>query len=119
MDIVYLLLSGLLAGILSGLLGIGGGIIIIPSLVYILGFSQKQAQGTSLAMLLPPIGILACINYYKGGFLDFKAAGIMIVTFLLGSYLSSKYVLEIPEFAVKKIFGVFLLVYSVKLLLER
>jgi uncharacterized protein len=119
MNIFYLLLTGLLAGILGGLLGIGGGIIIIPALVYVLGYSQQQAQGTSLAMLLPPIGILAFLNYYKAGFVDLKAAGIMIVMFIIGSYFSSKYVVILPEYIIKKIFGGFLLVYAIKLLLEK
>jgi uncharacterized protein len=119
MNVVYLLITGLLAGILSGFLGIGGGIIIIPALVYVLGYSQQQAQGTSLAMLLPPIGVLAFMNYYKAGFVDLKAAVLMITTFLVGSYFSSKYVVELPEYMIKKIFGVFLLVYAVKLLLEK
>jgi hypothetical protein len=119
MDIVYLLLTGLLAGTLSGFLGIGGGIVIIPALVYVLGFSQKQAQGTSLTMLLPPIGILAFLNYYKAGFVDLRAAGLMIITFLAGSYLSSKYVVVLPEYVIKKVFGVFLLVYAAKLLFEK
>jgi uncharacterized membrane protein YfcA len=119
MDIVYLLFTGLLAGTLSGFLGIGGGIVIIPALVYVLGFSQKQAQGTSLTMLLPPIGILAFLNYYKAGFVDLRAAGLMIITFLAGSYLSSKYVVVLPEYVIKKVFGVFLLVYAAKLLFEK
>ncbi len=116
MNIVYLLLMGLVAGALSGLLGIGGGIIVIPALVYLLGFSQHQAQGTSIAMLLPPIGLLAFLNYYKAGLVDLKAAGILVITFLIGSYFTSKYVITIPEFTLKKIFGVFLLIYSIKLL---
>jgi hypothetical protein len=84
-----------------------------------LGYSQQQAQGTSLAMLLPPIGVLAFMNYYKAGFVDLKAAVLMITTFLVGSYLSSKYVVELPEYMIKKIFGVFLLMYALKLLLEK
>lgn len=119
MELVYFLLTGLLAGVLSGLLGIGGGIIIIPALVYILGFSQKNAQGTSMAMLLPPIGILAFLNYYKAGYVNIKAAGIMIITFVIGSYFASKIAVQVPELYLKKIFGVFLLVYAVKLLLEK
>ncbi len=119
MDLFYLLLTGLIAGILSGVLGLGGGVVVIPALVYILGFSQKEAQGTSLAMLLPPIGILAVLNYYKAGFVDLKAAGIMVVAFLVGSYFSSDYVVKLPEFAIKKIFGIFLLIYAVKLLIEK
>ena len=84
---IILLLIGLVAGMMSGMLGIGGGIIIIPALVTILGFSQKEAQGTSLGLLLPPIGILAVMNYYKACYLDLKAAGIMIITFIIGSYI--------------------------------
>ncbi len=119
MNTFYLLIIGLSAGALSGLLGIGGGIIVIPALVYLLGFSQQQAQGTSIAMLLPPIGLLAFINYYKAGFVDIKAAGILVLTFLIGSYITSKYVVTIPEFTLKKIFGAFLLIYSIKLLIEK
>jgi uncharacterized membrane protein YfcA len=119
MEVVYLLLIGLAAGILSGLLGIGGGIIIIPALVALLGFSQKHAQGTSLAMLLPPIGILAVLNYYKAGYINLKAAGLMIITFLIGSYFASKYAVSFPEATLKKLFGAFLLIYSVKLLIGK
>ena len=119
MDNIYLLFIGLLAGALSGFLGIGGGIIVIPALVYLLGFSQQQAQGTSIAMLLPPIGLLAFINYYKAGFVDIKAAAILVITFLIGSYVTSKYVVTFPEFTLKKIFGAFLLIYSIKLLVEK
>ncbi len=114
-QIVTLLLIGLAAGLMSGMLGIGGGIIIVPLLVAFLGFSQQAAQGTSLGLLLPPLGILAVLNYYKAGFVDLKAVLIMSITFVLGSYLSSKFVVNIPETLVKKIFAVFLLFYSAKL----
>ena len=114
-QIITLLFIGLAAGIMSGMLGIGGGIIVVPLLVYFLGFSQQAAQGTSLGLLLPPLGILAVLNYYKAGFVDLKAVVIMSLTFLLGSYLSSKFVVNIPESIVKKIFAVFLLFYSAKL----
>lgn len=118
MEIVILLLIGLIAGLVSGLLGIGGGIIVIPALVYFLGYSQHQAQGTSLGLLLPPIGILAVMNYYKDGFVNIKAALIMCVTFLVGSYLSSKFAVELNEPLLKKIFGIFLLFYVIKLFFE-
>ena len=114
-QIVTLLLIGLAAGLMSGMLGIGGGIIIVPLLVAFLGFSQQAPQGTSLGLLLPPLGILAVLNYYKAGFVDLKAVLIMSITFVLGSYLSSKFVVNIPETLVKKIFAVFLLFYSAKL----
>ena len=118
-DIIILLLIGLASGLVSGVLGIGGGIIIIPALVYFLGYSQKTAQGTSLGLLLPPIGLLAVINYYKAGFVNIKAAGLMIITFMIGSYISSKFAVTLPENMIKKIFAVFLLFYAIKLFLEK
>lgn len=114
-DISILVLIGLAAGALSGVLGIGGGILIIPALVSLLGFSQIKAQGTSLGLLLLPIGIMAVINYYKAGNMDIKAALLMVIPFVIGSYLSSKFVLSLPELAVKRIFAVFLVIYAVKL----
>jgi len=114
-EIIILLLIGLAAGIASGILGIGGGILVIPALVLLLNYSQKAAQGTSLGLLLPPIGLLAVLNYYKAGYVNLKAAGIMIVTFFIGSYFSSKYAVALPEGVIKKVFGVFLLFYAVKL----
>ncbi len=110
---------GLLAGAMSGILGIGGGIVIIPALVMLLGFSQQTAQGTSLVLLLPPIGIFAVLNYYKSGFVDFRAAGIMIITFIIGSYLSSKFAVSINEAMLRKVFAVFLILYAVKLLMQK
>lgn len=119
MEILILLLIGLAAGVMSGILGIGGGIIIIPALVTFLSFSQVKAQGTSLGLLLPPIGLFAVLNYYKAGYVDIRAAAIMCVTFIIGSYLSSKYVINLPESIVKKIFGVFLLFYAAKLFFDK
>jgi len=114
--IMGLLAIGLVAGILSSTVGIGGGIIIVPGLVLVLAVSQKVAQGTSLALMLPPIGILAVVNYWKAGYVDFKVAGIICITFLLGSYLGSKVAIGLPENVIKKIFGVFLLILAVKYL---
>lgn len=118
-EIFILLLIGLAAGLLSGLLGIGGGIIIIPMLVGFLGYTQKNAQGTSLGLLLLPIGILAVMNYYKAGYINVKAVGIMVITFVIGSYFSSKYVTSLPDAVLKKIFAVFLLIYAFKLLMGK
>jgi uncharacterized protein len=115
MEIIILLLIGLAAGLASGILGIGGGILVIPALVYFLNYSQKAAQGTSLGLLLPPIGLLAVLNYYNAGYVNLKAAGIMIITFLIGSYISSKFAVNLPEGVIKKVFAVFLLFYAVKL----
>lgn len=119
MEILILLFIGLLAGVISGLLGIGGGIIIIPALVYLLGYSQHNAQGTSLGLLLPPIGILAVLNYHKAGFVNIKAAAIMCITFIIGSYITSKIAVELPETIIKKMFAVFLLFYAARLFLEK
>jgi uncharacterized membrane protein YfcA len=119
MEIIILLLIGLVAGLVSGVLGIGGGIFVIPALVYFLNYSQKAAQGTSLGLLLPPIGLLAVLNYYNAGYVNLKAAGIMIITFLIGSYFSSKFAVNLPEGIVKKVFAVFLLFYAVKLFFDK
>lgn len=118
-EIIILLIIGLAAGLVSGVLGIGGGIIIIPMLVGFLGYSQKDAQGTSLGLLLLPIGILAVMNYYKAGYVNLKAVGIMVVTFIIGSYISSLYAISLPEGILKKIFAVFLLFYSIKLFMGK
>src|ERR1700710_2852682 len=114
--ILLLAIIGFAAGVLSGMIGIGGGIIIVPALVFVLGFSQQQAQGTSLGLLLLPVGILAVMNYYKQGFIDIKVVGIMSVTFILGGWLGSKFALSVPQETVKKIFAVLLIVVAVKML---
>ncbi len=114
--VLLLILIGLAAGVLSGMIGIGGGIIIVPALVYVLGFSQQQAQGTSLGLLLLPVGILAVLNYYKQGYIDVKVVGIMCVTFVIGGWLGSKLSLSLPQETVKKIFAVVLLLVAGKML---
>jgi len=114
--IVILLLIGLLAGALSSLVGIGGGTVIVPGLVILLAMSQKMAQGTSLAIMLPPIGVLAVINYWKAGYVDFKVAGILCISFIIGSYFGSKFAINLPDSVLKKIFGVFLLILAIKYL---
>lgn len=111
-----LLLVGLAAGLLSSMVGIGGGMVIVPSLVFFFAFSQKMAQGTSLALLLPPIGIFAVVNYYKAGYVDMKIAGILIVSFIIGSYLGSKVALGLPDAVLRKIFGGFLALVAIKYL---
>lgn len=114
--ILLLAVIGLAAGVLSGMIGIGGGIIVVPALVFVLGFSQQQAQGTSLGLLLLPVGILAVFNYYKQGYIDIKVVGIMCVTFVLGGWLGSKLSLSLPQETVKKIFALLLVVIAAKML---
>jgi len=112
--ILGLLMIGLVAGVISSMVGIGGGVVIVPALVILFSISQKMAQGTSLVMLLPPIGVLAVINYYKAGYVDFKIAGVLIVAFVIGSYFGSKVALNLQESTLKRIFGVFLMLLAVK-----
>ncbi len=114
--VILLAVIGLAAGILSGLIGIGGGIIIVPALVFVLGFSQQQAQGTSLGLLLLPVGILAVMNYYQKGFIDVKVVGIMCITFVLGGWLGSKLAISLPQETIKKVFAIVLLLVAIKML---
>ena len=114
--LITLLLIGLFAGILSGLVGVGGGLIIVPALIFFLGYSQHQAQGTSLGLLLLPVGILAVINYYNKGHIDIKVVAVMSIAFVLGGWLGSKIALRLPADTVKKIFAVFLFYSAFKLL---
>ena len=114
--IVLLVVVGLLAGILSGLVGLGGGVIIVPALVLLLGFSQHQATGTSLGILLLPAGIFAVINYYQKGLIDVRVVLLIFVGFLAGGWLGSKISLSINETLLKKIFAVVLLLIAGKVL---
>lgn len=113
--VLVLAIIGLAAGILSGVVGVGGGIIMVPALVFFLGMTQHTAQGTSLAVMLPPIGILACYQYYQSGNLDWKAAGIIALTFFLGGYLGSKLALALDAKMLKRIFACIMMVAAIKL----
>lgn len=115
--IVLLLAVGLASGMLSGLIGVGGGIIIVPALVYLLAFSQKEAQGTSLGILLLPVGILGVLQYYKEGYIDLRVVLIVSIGFLIGNYFGSKISLALPEATLKKVFAVILIILSLKMLI--
>jgi uncharacterized membrane protein YfcA len=117
--LLFLILIGIFTGFMAGMLGIGGAIIMIPALVFIIGLSQQSAQGTSLGVMLPPIGIIAAYNYYKAGQINLKFAMILAVAFIIGSYFGSKLALNIPQNILKKIFGVLLLLVAAKMLLSR
>lgn len=114
--ILGLLLLGLVAGVFSGIVGIGGGIILVPALVYIFGLSQHQAQGTSLGMLMLPVGILAVMQYYRQGFVDYKLVAFIAIGFVAGGYLGGKLAVNIPETLVKRIFALFMIAVAVKML---
>lgn len=114
--VIIVILIGLAAGMLSGLVGVGGGIIIVPALVFLLGFSQHQAIGTSLGILLLPAGILAVINYYKKGFIDIRVVLILFVGYIIGSYFGSKISLSVSQDALKKAFAIMLILIAIKML---
>ena len=114
--LLILLVIGLAAGVLSGLVGVGGGIIIVPALVYFLGMNQHNAQGTSLAVLLLPAGIFAVMNYYKEGYVDIKSTLIIAASFLVGGFIGSKIAIGLDQSVIKKIFGVLLIVVAAKMI---
>jgi len=115
-SILLLMAVGLAAGMLSGLVGVGGGIIIVPALIFFLGFTQLQAQGTSLGLLLLPVGIFAVLNYYKAGHIDLKVVGFMSIAFIAGGWLGSKLALSLDQETVKKIFAIVLFYTAIRLL---
>ncbi len=119
MNVILFIIIGLAAGILSGIFGIGGGIIIVPALIYLCGFSQLKAQGTSLAILLPPVGVLAFIEYYKKGQVNLQA-GILICLFLVvGSVFGAKIANIIPLSFLKKGFGILMILISLKMIFSK
>lgn len=114
--IIILLLIGVAAGMLGGMVGVGGGIIIVPALVYFLGLSQMNAQGNSLALIMLPVGILGVLEYHKQGYVDFKLVLIIAIGFILGSFFGSKISLSLPQETVKKFFALLMIVIAVKML---
>ena len=115
MSLFYILL-GLLAGVLSGLIGIGGGVIIVPSLIFWFGFSQQEAQGTTLGLLVPPIGILAAWTYYQQGYVNLKVAALICFGFVLGGLLGAKIAVDLPSEVLEKVFGIALLLIALKMI---
>ena len=118
-SIIILIIIGLAAGFFGGMVGLGGGVIMIPAMVYFLGMTQQAAQGTSLAVMLPPVGILAVMNYYKAGQVDLKYAMIIATTFIIGGYFGSKLSLGIPVATMKKIFGFALLIIALQMIIKK
>jgi uncharacterized membrane protein YfcA len=118
-SIFLFLLLGLVAGIFSGLIGIGGGIIIIPALIFLFGFSQHLAQGTTLALLVPPIGFLAAWTYYKQGYVDLKVASLICLGFFFGGFLGAKIATRLSDVVVERVFGVALLLIALKMIFTK
>lgn len=115
-DILIYIVIGLFAGILSGLIGIGGGIIIIPVLVLLLGFTQHEAQGTTLALMVPPVGILAAWTYYKHGYVNLPVACFICIGFLFGGLIGAKFATGMTETILQKIFGSALFLISLRMI---
>lgn len=113
---IWYIILGLTAGTLSGLLGIGGGLILIPALVYIFGLTQHQAQGTTLAFMIPPIGLLAALKYYQAGNVKLNIAMFMCLGFFVGGFIGAIFVEKIPEPLLRKIFGTALLLASLRMI---
>ena len=117
-SLLTLLLIGVAAGVLSGFIGIGGGLLIVPALMYFMGLSQMAAQGTSLALMLPPIGALAVMNYWKAGEVDIRAAAIMVVAFVAGGYFGSRLSLAMDPLKVRLAFGIVMLLVALRIIIQ-
>lgn len=117
--IVFIALIGITAGILGGLLGLGGAVIIIPALVMLLGYSQQMAQGTALMMMVLPVGGLAVFQYYQKGFIDLRAAFILAAFFFVGGFIGAKYATTIPQELLKKGFALLLVVIAIKMWIQK
>lgn len=115
LTIIGLLMLGLIAGSFSGLIGIGGGVIIVPALILLFGFSQQVAQGTTLALLIPPIGLLAVMDYYKKGFVNTPAAVFICIGFVFGGLLGAKIAVILPEQMLRRIFAVVIVLIGIRM----
>ena len=116
LTLLMLLFIGLLAGVASGFVGVGGGLVLVPAMVVFLGLGQHAAQGTSLAMMLPPVGILAVLQYHRAGEVHWAYAAVLCVTFVIGAWTGSKWSLKLSESWVKLVFGLVMLYASCRML---
>ena len=114
-QILYIIL-GLIAGVFSGMFGIGGGTILIPALVFLFGLTQHQAQGTTLALMIPPIGLLAALRYYYSGNVKLGMAAFICAGFFIGGLIGAHFVQNVPDLMLKRLFGVFLLFVSLRMI---
>lgn len=115
-EVVQYILLGLVGGTLAGILGIGGAVLIVPALVYLFGFEQKMAQGTTLAMLIPPIGLLAAWQYYQQDNVNLKAAGILCIGMFIGGFFGGYIANHVSSDMLKKTFGIAMMLISLKMI---
>jgi len=118
-QIILLAIIGLMAGIFSGTFGVGGAIIVIPALIFFMGLSQHQAQGTSLAFMVPPVTLMAALNYSKSGYVNWKFALILAVMFFVGTYFGSMISISLPDKILKKMFGGLMLLVALKIIFSK
>lgn len=118
-QIILLILIGLCAGAISGLVGIGGGVIIVPILIFFFGFTQHQAQGTTLALLVPPIGFLAAHTYFKEGFVDIRVALLICIGFFIGGLIGSKFAINMPKEILQKVFATAIIFVGMYMLMKK
>lgn len=114
--IIGILIIGLAAGMLGGMVGVGGGLIVVPALVFFFGYSQHAAQGTSLGLLVLPVALLGMLNYYKQGYVDFRVVALLAIGFVAGSYFGSKWALSLPQETIKKYFALLLFYTAFKMI---
>lgn len=117
--IIVAILIGLMTGVMSGLIGLGGGIFIVPALVYVFKMSQHEAQGTSLATLLLPIGLFGFLEYYRRGHVDLQLAAWLAVGFAIGVFVGGRWAQGIPDLLLRRIFAVTLVVVAIRMWFER
>jgi uncharacterized protein len=108
---------GLAAGVAAGMFGIGGGLIIVPALLFLLGMKEKQAIGTSLAALIPPVGLLGAAEYYRGGYINIKYAALVAVGLFIGAYFGARIVMSMPDALIRRIYAIFLLAIAARMLI--
>jgi len=113
---VAFILLGIIAGAAAGIFGVGGGIVLVPALVYLFSFSQKTAQGTTLALMIPPIGFFAAYSYYKGGYVNVKAAIFIVIGFLIGSYFGAHVATMLPDKKLSRAFAVLIILAGIRML---
>jgi len=119
LQIFFFIILGLLAGSISGLIGIGGGVLIVPALIFVFGFTQQQAQGTTLALLVPPIGFLAAYTYFKSGYVDLKAAAFICIGFFIGGLIGSKTAVNLSNDFLHKVFGLIMIIIGLYITIRK
>jgi uncharacterized protein len=112
-----LTLVGLVAGVLAGMFGIGGGLVIVPALIYLVKLKELEAIGTSLAALIPPVGLLGAFEYYRNGYINLKYAAIIAVGLFIGAYFGAKLMIPLPPQTIRRIYGIFLAAIAARMLI--